>query len=81
MANGKFHPGDVGITNPIPKTNWDTKMAPIRMMINPTDANLVKNPMSTAVAPSGSAMERSLVVNNMNADVPGGTADQKGNLK
>jgi len=49
-------------------------------MINPHAAHLVKNPNRTAVAPNGSTIERSLVVNNMNAEVPGGTVDQKGNL-
>jgi len=42
--------------------------------------NLVKKPRRIAVAPSGSAIERSLVVNNMNEEVPGGALDQKGNL-
>ncbi|MEI9912014.1 MAG: hypothetical protein WDO71_21635 [Bacteroidota bacterium] len=46
------------------------------MMINPTAAHLVKKPKRIAVAPRGSAMERSFVVNSMNADMPSGAADQ-----
>src|SRR6266487_1972166 len=38
-------------------------------MINPHAANLVKNPKRTAVAPSGSAIERSLVTNRKNGDL------------
>jgi hypothetical protein len=49
-------------------------------MINPAAAHLVKNPRRTAVAPSGSAIERSFVVNNKNEDIPSGALDQKGNL-
>lgn len=79
-AKGKFHPGDAGITKLIPYWNCDTKMAPIRIMINPKAANLVKKPRRIAKAPSGSAMERSLVVNNMNEEIPGGALDQKGIL-
>ena len=38
------------------------------MMINPYEANLVKNPMSMAVAPNGSAIERSFVANSKNGE-------------
>jgi len=50
------------------------------MMINPTAAHLVKNPKRTAVAPSGSAIERNLVVNSKNGEMPSGAWDQKGNF-
>jgi hypothetical protein len=50
------------------------------IIINPAAAHLVKNPSKRAVAPSGSTIERSLVVNNMNADMPSGAPDQNGNL-
>ena len=55
-------------------------MAPIIIIINPIAAHRVKYPISRAVAPNGSAIERSLVVNNIKADIPSGAPDQKGNL-
>ena len=55
-------------------------MAPIRIIVNPHADNLIKNARRTAVAPNGSAMVRSLVVNNKNGDRPSGALDQKGNL-
>ena len=51
------------------------------MMINPHEANLVKNPMSMAVAPNGSAIERSFVANSKNGEIPSGALLQKGILK
>jgi len=49
-------------------------------MINPTDANLVKKPINTAVAPNGSAIDRSRVVNSIKGEMPSGACDQKANF-
>src|SRR5690242_4773068 len=79
-AKGIFHPADVGVTKPIPYTNCITQIAPIRMMINPLAASLVKNPKRTAVAPNGSAIERSFIVNNKKGETLSGALFQKGIL-
>lgn len=79
-ASGKFHPGPLVETKPMPKVNFVTYIAPSMIITSPADAHLVKNPSKSAVAPSGSAIERTLVVNSRNAEMPWGAPDQKGNL-
>ena len=55
-------------------------MAPSKMMINPAEASLVRNPINTAVAPNGSAMDNNRVVNSMNGEMPSGACDQNANF-
>jgi hypothetical protein len=55
-------------------------MAPIIITINPAAAHLVKSPNNSAVAPNGSAIERSFVANKRKEETPGGELDQNGSL-